>query len=154
MQQKQIWPNILRRMPYALYMCVSWTSGASIIGGGAPSWITKIHYYRKLQAAGCRLQAAGCRLQAAGPQWVPKELKMALSLFKNGSHLYPNAHKSVGGWGSAPDPSIITRGAPLALASLTRRIENVVNAIEKWVPFGPKCSWKSWRLGLRPADPR
>ena len=27
-----------------------------------------------------------------------------LRLFKNGFHLHPNAPKSVGGWGSAPDP--------------------------------------------------
>ena len=43
--------------------------------------------------------------QAAGPQWAPKELKMVLTLFKNGFHLHPNALKSIGGWGSAPDPN-------------------------------------------------
>ena len=32
------------------------------------------------------------------------ELKMVLKLFKNGFHLHPNTPKSVGGWGSAPDP--------------------------------------------------
>ena len=42
--------------------------------------------------------------QAAGPQWVPKEFKMVLTLFKNGFHLHPNVPESVGGWGSAPDP--------------------------------------------------
>ena len=37
------------------------------------------------------------------PVWHA-ELKMVLRLFKNGFHLHPNAPKSVGGWGSAPDP--------------------------------------------------
>ena len=40
--------------------------------------------------------------------------------------------------------------APSMLASLTRRVENNINAIEKWVPFSPKCSQKLWRLGLCP----
>ena len=31
-----------------------------------------------------------------------------------------------------------------------KRVENGVNAIQKWVPFTPKCSKKHWRLGLRP----
>ena len=44
------------------------------------------------------------RPQATGPQWAPKELKIVLTLFKNGFHSHPNAPKSVGGWGSAPDP--------------------------------------------------
>ena len=39
------------------------------------------------------------------------------------------------------------------LPSLTRRVENGVKAIQKWVPFTPKCSQKRWRLGLRPRPP-
>ena len=30
--------------------------------------------------------------------------KGEITLFKNGFHSHPNAPKSVGGWGSAPDP--------------------------------------------------
>ena len=34
-----------------------------------------------------------------------------------------------------------------------KRVENGVNAIQKWVPFTPKCSQKLWRLGLRSRPP-
>ena len=37
---------------------------------------------------------------------TPKELKIVLTLFKNGFHLHSNAPKSVNGWGSVPDPQI------------------------------------------------
>ena len=33
-------------------------------------------------------------------------------------------------------------------------VENGVNAIQKWVPFTPKCSQKRWRLGIRPRPPK
>ena len=39
------------------------------------------------------------------------ELKVILTLFKNGFHLHPNALRSVGGWGSAPDPPIVRESA-------------------------------------------
>ena len=58
--------------------------------------------------------------QAAGPRWAPRELKMVLTLFKNGFHSHPNALKSVGGWGSAPYPHPRGR-VPSTLVSLTRR---------------------------------
>ena len=32
------------------------------------------------------------------------DLNVVLKLFKNGFHLHPNTPKTVGGWGSAPDP--------------------------------------------------
>ena len=75
--------------------------------------------------------------QAASLQWAPKELKMVLTQFKNGS-IYtqmqtPNARES-----------------PSKLTSLTRRVGKGVSGIQKWVPFTPKCSQKRWRLGLRP----
>ena len=95
-------------------------------------------------------------LHAAGPQWTPKELTLVLTLSKNGFHLHQNALKSVGGWGSTPDPNSereCRRRAPSALASLSRTVGNGVNAIQKWVPFTPKCSQKRWRLGLRPIPP-
>ena len=50
---------------------------------------------------------------AASPQWAPKELKMMLRLFRKGFHSHPNAPKSVGGWGSAPDPSPNSEGERL-----------------------------------------
>ena len=89
MQQKHVEPNILGNRSYAPYECQA--AGAIIIDGGAPSWITEMHYYYGV---------AGCRPAVQ----EPKELKMVLTQFKNGFHLHPNALKSVGGWGSAPDP--------------------------------------------------
>ena len=34
-----------------------------------------------------------------------------------------------------------------------KRVQNVVNAIEKWVPFTPKFSQRRWLLGLCPRPP-
>ena len=52
---------------------------------------------------------------------------------------------------SAPDPPIAMEIlAPTAVASLTLRVENGVDAIQKWVPFTPKCPQTRWQLGLRP----
>ena len=54
--------------------------------------------------------------QAAGSQWTPRELKMVLTLFKNGLHLHPNAPKSVGAWGSVrPRPLNYSEGERLRL---------------------------------------
>ena len=35
-----------------------------------------------------------------------------------------------------------------------KRVQNVVNAIEKWVPFTPKFSQRRWLLGPRPRPPK
>ena len=59
MQQKHVEPNILGHMPYAPYGCPA--AGASIIGGGAPSWITERHYY--YEAAGCRPAVGAKRVE-------------------------------------------------------------------------------------------
>ena len=77
-------------MPYAPYVCQ-----ASIIGGSR----------REIPKGTITIIGP----QASGPQWAPRELKMVLTLFKNGFQLHPNAPKSVGGWGSAPDPLFIAR---------------------------------------------
>ena len=97
----------------------------------------------KALAAGAPLQTPNSEGERFRPLPVwHSELYIVLRLFKNGFHLHPNAPKSVGGWGSAPDPPIARESgrAPSALASLTRKIENGVNAIQKWVPFTPNCS--------------
>ena len=75
MQQKHVEPYILGHMPYAPYVCQA--EVASIIGGGAPPWITE--------------NIITMKPQAAGPQWASKELNMVLTQFKNGFHLHPNA---------------------------------------------------------------
>ena len=78
------------------------------------------------------------------PVWHA-ELKMVLRLFKNGFHLHPNNK------GERPKPS--------TLASLTRKIENGVNAITLFknglhsLPIAPK-SQKRWWLRLRPRPPQ
>ena len=46
---------------------------------------------------------------------------MVLMLFKNGFHLHPNAPKSVGIWGSAPDPPMARESAFGACQSDTSR---------------------------------
>ena len=70
MQQKHVCPNMLVHMLYAPYVCQ--TAGASIIGGGAYSWITERHYQ------------CGVRMLQTRSGRAPKELKMMLTLFKNG----------------------------------------------------------------------
>ena len=78
------------------------------------------------------------------PVWYA-ELKTVLKLFQNGFHLHPNALKC-----SAPDP-LVAECAFVACQSDTPGWKWYrVNAIQKWVPFTPKCSQKGWRLGLRP----
>ena len=122
MQQKHVEPNNLGHMPYAPYMCQA--AGASIIGGGAPSWITERHYY--YEAAGCRPAVGAKRVENgvnAIQKWVPFTPKCR------------------------PQKA---RESPSKLASLTRRVGEGDNGIQKWVPFTPKCSQKRWRLGLRP----
>ena len=56
--------------------------------------------------------------------------------------------------GASPGPNPhIARAAPFALASLTRRVENGVIAIQKWVPYTPKCSQKALVAGALPQTP-
>ena len=59
--------------------------------------------------------------------------------------------------GVPPRPSIARESgrAPSALASLTRKIENGVNAIQKWVPFTPNWSQvpKALVAGAPPKTP-
>ena len=87
--------------------------------------------------------------------WSPrlKRVKMVLTLFKNGFHSHPNAPENVDGWDSSPDPQQLRR-APFGLACLTRRVENGVIAIQKWVPYTPKCSRKTLAAGAPPQRPR
>ena len=73
MQQKHV--------EHALCLYVCQAAGASIIGGGAPSWFT---WYITI-----RLQARSGR---------QKSWKMVLTLFKNGFYLHPNTPKYT------PDP--------------------------------------------------
>ena len=83
------------------------------------------------------------------PVWHA-ELKMVLTVFRIGFYSHPNAPKSVGDWGSAPDPQIARESAFGACQSAC---QSGINAIQKWVPVTPKCSQKRWRMGLRPRPP-
>ena len=115
------------------YMCAWWQAPVSL--AAAPR-----------REGTITMRAAGCM-----PAWAPKELKISLTLLEKGFHLQLNSPKGVGGWGSAPDPPIARESA--FGACLSYRVENGVNAIQKWVPFTPKYSKKRWRLGLRPRPP-
>ena len=67
-------------------------AGASIIGGGAPSWITERHYYYRTAVGAKRVENSVNAIQ----KWVP---------------FTKNTPKSVGGWGSAPDHPITRESA-------------------------------------------
>ena len=54
------------------------------------------------------------------PVWHA-ELKMVLTVFRNGFYSHLNAPKSVGGWGSSPDPPIARESAFYACQSDTPR---------------------------------
>ena len=49
-----------------------------------------------------------------------------------------------------PKDTLTMRAAGCMPAVGAKRVQNVVNAIEKWVPFTPKFSQRRWLLGLRP----
>ena len=52
-----------------------------------------------------------------------------------------------------PKDTLTMRAAGCMPAVCARIVQNVVNAIEKWVPFTPKFSQRRWLLGLRPRPP-
>ena len=52
-----------------------------------------------------------------------------------------------------PKDTLTMRAAGCMPAVSAKRVQNVVNAIEKWVPFTPKFSQRRWLLGLRPRPP-
>ena len=68
MQQMQVWFNILGHVPYV--PCCQ-AAGASIIGGGAPSWITERHYYYGTAVGAKRVENSVNAIQ----KWVSFTLK-------------------------------------------------------------------------------
>ena len=52
-----------------------------------------------------------------------------------------------------PKDTLTMRAAGCMPAVGAKRVQNVVNAIEKWVPFTPKFSQRRWLLELRSRPP-
>ena len=52
-----------------------------------------------------------------------------------------------------PKDTLTMRAAGCMPAVGAKRVQNVISANEKWVPFTPEFSQRRWLLGLRP-DPQ
>ena len=104
----------------------------------------------------------------SGPDWVPLFYVDRLHRAYPSLHPFGVVHwvpvlsniKTATGCESGGAPSWITENACKHILLLwgrrlwahsgrAKRVENGVYAIQKWVPFTPKCSQKRWRLGLR-----
>ena len=97
--------------PYAEKACIIQHFGAHALRLLCVSGDRHQYHWRRRPIANNRKTLLLWGSQAASPQWAPKELKMMLRLFRKGFHSHPNAPKSVGGWGSAPDPPIAKESA-------------------------------------------